>query len=392
MPDDLFDDMKRFVDFDETDARALAELKAPLLPVLPHIVTTFYDTLTRHPRARAVFAGGEEQIERLRRSFRKWLEELFSGPYDDAYFERRCNIGRVHVRVNLPQYFMFTAMNVVRLALLGEIQTLGLPETAKKLVALEKILDLELAIMNQTYREDLVHRMQALEHAQYEKRLSETKHLATVGELAASLAHEIKNPLAGISGAIQIIGASLAADHPHKEIIVESLRQIDRLDAAVKDLLVYARPKPPSRTDVNLNELVERAMIILREEPSFQGVQFRCEGMTKTHRVCADETQLQQVLTNLLINAAHACDEHAEIVCHILSIDSGVQITVEDNGIGMEPEVVARASEPFFTTKAKGTGLGLSICKRIVESHGGKLVIDSEPGKGTRIIVEIPDP
>src|SRR5262249_21997411 len=153
-----------------------------------------------------------------------------------------------------------------------QIESLRLPNQSACLTALHKILDLELAIMNSTYAEDLISRMQAMERAQYEQKLSESEHLATIGRLAASLAHEIKNPLAGISGAMQVIGKESGEGHPHREVIQEVMYQIDRLDAAVRDLLVYARPKPPARTRQDLAELMERALILFRQEPNVRNV------------------------------------------------------------------------------------------------------------------------
>lgn len=390
VPISLFEDMKLYVGFGDTEAATLAETKQALVPVLPGIVDMFYTTLRRHPRARVVLGGDPERSRRLRTAFHQWLEDLFCGRYDDEYFKQRCKIGRAHVLVELPQYYMFTGMNVVRLALVREIQSLKLPDAAGRIVALEKLLDLELAIMNQTYREDLLRRMQELERDRYEVQLSEAKHLATVGELAASLAHEIKNPLAGISGAIQIIGAGLDADHPHKEIVNEALRQIDRLDTTVKDLLIYARPKPPAKTRLDLNELVERVLLILRGEAAFRSIRIRNEPATERLWMDADESQLQQLMTNLLINAAHATAEEGSIECKTSRTRRGMRIVVRDHGVGMEPDVLARVCEPFYTTKARGTGLGMSICKRIVEAHGGALRISSTPGKGTQVDIQLP--
>ncbi len=390
MSNQLFDDMKRYVAFGDDDAARLVELKPLLEPHLPEVVRQFYDALLQHPRARAVFGGDLEQVERLRRSLLVWLAELFDGRYDREYFERRCRIGRTHVRVHLPQHYMFTAMSVIRGALMAEIERVKVSNRSDMRDSLNKLLDLELAIMNETYREDLMSRLQAIEHAEYQARLSQSEHLATVGELAASLAHEIKNPLAGISGAIQILGDDLGPDHPRTEIIMECLRQIDRLDAAVKDLLIYARPKPPSTSRVAVGKLLGQVLVLLREEPAFRGVCVEFTEPEKDVILEVDEAQVHQVLTNLFINAAHACNERGTIQCRVRNGDKTTIIEIEDNGIGMTAEVVARAFEPFYTTKAKGTGLGLAICKRIIESHKGSIQLQSRPGHGTCVTIEIP--
>ncbi|MEK6643075.1 MAG: protoglobin domain-containing protein [Planctomycetota bacterium] len=393
MPSELFEDMKRYIGFGKADEDSLKTLLGPLTSAFPDIVDKFYDAILAHPNARAVFAGSEGRMARLKVSFHKWLTELFSGTYDEAYFKNHSRIGHVHVQVDLPQHYMFTAMTVVRLSLLDQLAKATPPELlTAKATSLHKLLDLELAIMNQTYREDLVKRMQDLERAEYEARISESEHLATIGQLAASLAHEIKNPLAGISGAIQVLGSGMDKNHPHKEVIVEALRQIDRLDAAVKDLLIYARPKPPERAVHDLGRIIEHCLIMLREEPSLRTVKVHYDGAGRGHAVHVDEAQVEQVLTNLFLNAAHACEDGGEIFCRVTRDGPRTNIVVEDTGCGISPHQLAKVLEPFYTTKARGTGLGLSICKRIVDSHGGDLKIESQVGRGTRVTVELANP
>lgn len=390
MPENMFEDMKHYLGFTPADAGYLKSLGPKIGPMLGDIADRFYDTLVAHPEAKAVFAGDIDRIRHLRGTLHNWLEELFSGQYNLEYFESRCNIGRVHVRVNLPQHYMFTAMNVLRLGLIGAINRVCPSDSWKAIQAIEKLLDMELAIMNQTYREQMVARIQLIEQNRLEERLSESEHLATVGGLAASLAHEIKNPLAGISGAIQVIGAGLDAEHPHREIIDEILRQIDRLDNAVRDLLIYARPKPPSKAETNIDDLLTRVLKVLKEEPAFRNVQIRREIPNRPVVMKIDETQVQQVLINLLLNAAHASRENGEIFCRVIPNSHGARIEIEDYGVGIPREILNRIWEPFFTTKAKGTGLGLSICKRIVEAHGGVIQVVSESGKGTLVAMDLP--
>ncbi len=385
----IFEDLSQHIGFDAGDARALAELAVPLQPFLPGLLDRLYVVVERHAKARQAIIG-ETPSDALRVTLLRWLQELFSGTYDARYYEDRFDIGRAYVRIGLPQHFMFAAMNILRAALVERIRVLQVPDTDRKVAAVHKLLDIESAIMNDAYREDSIRQIQEREHAQYQQRLSESEHLASVGQLAASLAHEIKNPLAGISGAIQILGAGLEEAHPPNEIITEALRQIDRLDAAVKDLLVYARPKPPNATKQSLDAIIERALILLREEPAFRQVRVHCKGLDGEHRVVVDETQMQQVMCNLLLNAADACESGGEVTCRVRQLPAKIRVIVEDNGRGMPPEVLARVFEPFFTTRAKGTGLGLPICKRIVEAHGGTIDIQSVVGKGTRVTIEIP--
>lgn len=390
MAGDVYLRIKNDIGLDDVDARILTELHAPLLSYLPGIANGLYDKIIHFPKSEEAIASLWPRIPDIKQAIANWLSELFCGQYDSQFLHRHSIIGRAFARRGLPQHMMFTMMCLVRILLVRRVEELRLPDTLPKTTAIHKMLDLELATMNEAYRDVFVRQIQEAQHEKYKQQLSESQHLASIGQLAASLAHEIKNPLAGISGAVQVLGSGLEDDHPHKEIITEALEQIDRLDAAVKDLLVFARPKPPSTRTVDLHNLLARAMLLFREEPAFRGVAIECEGFDGENMVEVDEAQLQQVISNLMLNAAHACLDGGEIICRVISYPSSVQISVEDNGIGMSPEVLARVHEPFFTTRARGTGLGLSICDKIIEAHNGTIDIESEAGTGTCVTIHLP--
>ncbi|HPF37940.1 MAG TPA: protoglobin domain-containing protein [Phycisphaerae bacterium] len=383
--------MKRYLAFSEADAALLASVAQPIRNRIPAIVERFYGAVMRDSITAGIFTAQSERPDRLRRRLAGWIATLFESPYDDSHFNHTLSIGHMHVRVGLPQDFMFTAMNTLRLALSSEIQSLA-PDGAIALTeALHKRLDLELAIMNHAYSDDLIDQMRRMEHDRFERRLGESRHLAIVGELAASIAHEVKNPLAGISGAMQVIRATLDDAHPHCEVIEEAMRQIDRLDTAIEDLLVYARPKPPARTQIDLVGLLRRVLIILREEPAFATINVTFEPGARAVEVEADESQIQQVLMNVMINAAHACSTGGRIDCRVSqSDDDGAQIEIDDDGVGIDEAIRDRVWEPFFTTKAKGTGLGLAICKRIVDAHNGAIRLANRPVAGTRVVIALP--
>ncbi len=253
-----------------------------------------------------------------------------------------------------------------------------------------KLLDLELAIMLETYWAEASERIRAAERAAFQKRLDESEHMANVGQLAATLAHEIKNPLAGISGAVQVLGGSLPPGSPHQEVVAEILSEIDRLDATARDLLVYARPKPPQRKMVGVAALLQQILAHLRNQPAVQALPISCEGLDCPAEAYIDQTQFRQVITNLLLNAAHACENGGEVTFRLLATEDMVQVEVADTGVGIPADKLDRLFEPFYTTKAKGTGLGLTICKWIVESHGGRISLASEQGKGTTVTIQMP--
>ena len=242
----------------------------------------------------------------------------------------------------------------------------------------------------QSYKETYADRIRRSERSAVEEKLTRAEHLAEIGQLAASLAHEIKNPLAGISGAIQIIRDAMPADDPHQPIVTEILGQIRRLDATVKDLLQYARPTPPRLTEFSLDRKIARILQVLGEEPSLRQIRVECEVVPLGVSVYADDAQIEQLIFNLLLNAAHASEDGGVIRLAVMERNDRVQLVVTDSGRGMTPEVQDRAFEPFFTTKAKGTGLGLSICRRIAEAHGGTIELQTELGQGTTVKVNLP--
>lgn len=385
-----FEELKSYVGFDEQDAANLRLLGTQVEALVPPALDRFYREILRHPGTRAILSEGPAQVARLRQTLADWLRGLFCGTYDDDYYAARARIGRVHVRVGLPQHYMFAAMQVLWEELERAIRRLRPADASVPLASLHKLLMLELGIMLESYKESYSQQIRHVEREAVHERLSEAEQLARIGQLAASLAHEIKNPLAGISGAIQVIRDSMKRDESHRPILDEVLRQVGRLDGTVKDLLVYARPKPPRFRQCNLEQWLARVLPMLRTQPEIQRVHFEYANSQRLPAVEVDENQLEQLLTNLLLNAAQASPSGGLVRLMTTAQPDGVRLTVEDRGHGMDAEVCRRAMEPFFTTKAKGTGLGLPICRKIVEMHGGQIAIRSQVGKGTEVTVDLP--
>lgn len=295
----------------------------------------------------------------------------------------------MHVRVGLPQHYMFSAMEIVRQEIATIVRETA-PDRMADVLAVHKLLAIELAIMLETYKESYVELVRDIERQQMHERLTQSEHLARIGRLAASLAHEIKNPLAGISGAVQVIRDGMATADPHRPILNEVLRQIDRLDGTVKDLLVYARPAPPRFDTADVSQLIDRIVGLLQKEAEFKRVKLFNATRRPLAPVVLDANQIEQVLMNLALNAAHASPDGKPVRIQAQVEDGFLVIEVEDHGHGMDEETCRRAMEAFFTTKSRGTGLGLSICSRIVEGHGGTMSIRSTPGKGTTVRIRIP--
>jgi PAS domain S-box-containing protein len=226
-----------------------------------------------------------------------------------------------------------------------------------------------------------------------EKQLADAEHLATLGELSAGLAHEIKNPLAGIKGAIDVIRDSLPESDKHREILGDVTHEVNRIDKIVRDLLNYAKPRPPSHSSVDLPELVHRIVAIARSTSQHDSLPILVTQLAPIPDFTGDETQLEQVLLNLLLNAQLAMPSsggHIEVILDYDRDAAKVRMDVKDDGPGIQEELQKRIFQPFFTTRTDGVGLGLATCLKNVQYHGGTIEVHSETGRGTTFTVTIP--
>jgi PAS domain S-box-containing protein len=225
-----------------------------------------------------------------------------------------------------------------------------------------------------------------------EKQLADAEHLATVGELCAGLAHEIKNPLAGIKGAIDVIRASLPGEDKHQGILGDVIHEVNRIDNVVRGLLNYAKPKPPSHSAIDLPALVNRIVTIARTTSRNSSLPIQICQLAPIPAFTGDETQLEQVLLNLLLNGQYAMPSggHIEVVLDYDRDAAVVKMEVRDDGPGIPEHIQKKMFQPFFTTRTDGTGLGLATCLKNVQYHGGTIEVHSEVGKGTTVAVSIP--
>jgi signal transduction histidine kinase len=240
----------------------------------------------------------------------------------------------------------------------------------------------------------------------HRQRLERAERLATLGEVAASLAHEIKNPLAGIAGAVGVMADELPAMDPRREIMAEILDQIHRLTKTVQDLLTFARPATPTIAPCDVHQVLDRVLLLLAEDPAAKKLQVARDYQAGLPRVDADGKQLGQVFLNLLLNAAQAMPGGGQITLATrLNGASGVseeglrpaddhvvEVRLTDTGPGIPSAVLPEVFTPFFTTKPRGTGLGLAISRRIIEDHGGWIRAESPPGQGATFRIGLPVP
>ncbi len=220
--------------------------------------------------------------------------------------------------------------------------------------------------------------------------MSRAEHLATLGELATGLAHEIRNPLAGIAGVIEIVGRDLPSTSPARAVVKDVRLEIAQINRILTDLLQTARPHPPAVRLSDLNTTVEHAVMLARQQVLSKPIKIEFEKDAGLPAVEHDSDQMHQVVLNLLLNAVQAIEGQGAVRVVVASRKDHALISVADSGRGISPEHLPFIFRPFYTTKGNGTGLGLSLARRIVEDHRGKIDVQSEVGKGTEFLVTLP--
>src|SRR5579864_9717641 len=213
------------------------------------------------------------------------------------------------------------------------------------------------------------HMMQQLRESRAEierlhrTQMSRAEHLATLGELATGLAHEIRNPLAGIAGVIEIVARDLPTTSPARAVVKDVRQEIARINHIVTDLLQTARPHPPQVRKSDLNTTVEHAVMLGRQQALAKSVEIALHKDPSLPEVEHDSDQIHQVMLNLLLNALQAIDTNGKVTVTLTSMNGQAIIEVADNGRGIEPINLPNIFRPFFTTKGEGTGLGLSLAQ-----------------------------
>jgi PAS domain S-box-containing protein len=216
--------------------------------------------------------------------------------------------------------------------------------------------------------------------------------LASLGQLAAGVAHEIRNPLGAISGFAELISRSFTPDDNRLKYASRILDEVRHLDRLVGDILDFARPSPPMLDQIEINDVIEEAIEIAASKYGNPQVEFSRWLKRGLPLVMADRNQLRQVFSNILINAADALDGAGKVSVRSRAGQTGrtVEIEISDNGPGMEKRVQENVFNPFFTTKEQGTGLGLAVAYKIIEAHEGRIDVESEPGQGALFRIILP--
>jgi two-component system sensor histidine kinase PilS (NtrC family) len=232
--------------------------------------------------------------------------------------------------------------------------------------------------------------------------------MAAIGLLAAGMAHEIRNPLASLSGSIQMLKSELRLKQPQQKLMEIILRESERLNALITDFLLFAQPPQTNKRPWEIRKVIEETINLFIHSPSFhEGIRIHRPSPRENIQVMIDPDQMKQVFWNLLLNAAQAMSNGGEVnirlekqngISWVTSLPLPIQkkgkewlkISVTDSGNGIAVQEKEKIFEPFFTTKENGTGLGLSIVHKIIENHNGVIKVESEVGKGSTFTIFLP--
>jgi two-component system, NtrC family, sensor histidine kinase AtoS len=235
------------------------------------------------------------------------------------------------------------------------------------------------------------------ERKQAEEAIQRAEHIRTAGELATGLAHEIKNPLAGIKVTMEALSEESTLSPDDRVALSKVIDEIKRIEGLIKGLLNFARPPKPHYTNTDVNSVLEASLQLVfksgtRLSPESRLIDLKKDFGSDLPEIIADPQQLQQIFMNLLMNAADAMPTGGTLSVKTASDEAARRVTVaiSDTGMGMDASVQAKIFQPFFTTKSKGTGLGLAISKRLIEEHGGTIRIESARGAGTTFRIRLP--
>lgn len=375
-----YQDLQRYVHWSAEDADRIRSASELVKPYFVELIDDFYEEIRRHPEAHQVITGGSEQIERLKRTLHTWLEELFSGRYDQEYVNRRWRVGLRHVEIGLEQVYTNVALSRLRSGLSTALQKAWSRKRPEELLAtrqsLNKLLDLDLAIIEDAYQSEYLDRQQRAER------------LIAIGQMAGGVAHELRNPLNVVKTSVYFL---LNAKKPSPEKTIEHLQRIERqvglADKVITALADFAKLPFPQVRSVHLHSCLSEALELSSLPP---GIEVKLEEGPGVPAILADPDQIRIVLSNLFRNARDAMPAGGTLSISPIADDGFVEIAIRDTGEGMSREALARIMEPLYTTKARGLGLGLAITKAIVEKHRGRLLVTSEPGKGSTFTVRLP--
>ncbi len=370
--DARYRELQAYVGWTEADAARVVAARSIVTPFLPALIDDFYAEIERHPQARRVITGGDEQIKRLKGTLLAWIRELFEGRYDADYVVRRRRVGLRHVEIGLDQVYTNVALSRLRGGLLASLN--GAWEGPAELLidtihSIDKLLDLDLAIIEDAYQ------------SEYISRLQRTERLATLGQVSGGVAHELRNPLNVVKTSVYYLrNARSASPEKREEHMNRIERNVELADGVISALSNFARLPTPTPRPSDLEPIIHQALEI---NPPGARVATTVDVAGNLPKVDCDPIQIGIVLGNLIRNALDAMADGGRLMITARQRDGHVLLSVADDGVGIESENLARIMEPLFSTKTRGLGLGLAIARSIVEKNKGALLVESTLGKGS---------
>jgi two-component system, NtrC family, sensor kinase len=373
-----YQELQSYVGWTGEDARRVASVAGLLNPHLPRLVDDFYEEIDRHPDARKVITGGAAQVQRLKGTLIAWLRELLAGTYDRDYVARRWRVGWRHVEIGLDQVYTNVALSRLRTGLVRTLhERWEGPAHDLKLVvrSLNTLLDLDLAIIEDAYQ------------AEYLARQQRAERLATIGQVAGGVAHELRNPLNVVKTSVYYL---VNARNPSPEKRAEHLARIERhvtlADGVITALSNFAKMPVPNLVPFPVAGCLREALET-NPPPESVAVTFDCPDAVPP--ALADPEQVRIVFANLIRNAREAMPQGGRLTLAARGVDDRVEVSVTDTGKGIPAEQLHRIGEPLYSTKARGLGLGLSMARAILEKNLGELRVASEPGRGSTFTVAL---
>jgi signal transduction histidine kinase len=380
---DRYQELQRYVGWTEEDAQRVQALAPLLEPYLTELIEDFYAEIDRHPDARKVITGGQEQIQRLKGTLRGWLAELLIGPYDASYVARRWRVGWRHVDIGLDQVYTNVALSRLRRGLLVAIEELAnqqrLPGTPADWLmfrrSLNMLLDLDLAIIEDAYQTEYLARQQRIER------------LAAIGQVAGGIAHELRNPLNVVKTSVYYL---LNARTPTPAKTTEHLQRIEQhvtlADGVITALSSFAKMPLPELRPFAIDQCIRETLAL---HPLPDAIEVTLDFPATLPEALADANQIRIVLGNLIRNARDAMPKGGRLTVRAHHDGDRIDTAVEDTGVGIPRENLTRIMEPLYSTKARGLGLGLAIARAILDKNSGSLHVESEPGRGSRFTVRL---
>ena len=373
-----YQELQQYVGWTVEDARRVQSIATLLEPRLPAMVDDFYAEIERHPDARKVITGGQQQIQRLKGTLLQWLRELLAGPYENDYVTRRWKVGWRHVEIGLDQVYTNVALSRVRnglLVALGEKWTGELDHLQAIRRSLSTLIDLDLAIIEDAYQ------------AEYLARQQRAERLAAIGQVAGGVAHELRNPLNVVKTSVYYL---LNARNPSPEKHTEHLKRIERhvtlADGVITTLSSFAKMPVPNLLPFPVGQCIQEA---LETNPVPDNIQVTIDCPSSLPSVLADIDQLRIVFANLIRNAREAMPKGGSLSIKGIALEGGVEVSVTDTGVGISPEDIHRILEPLYSTKARGLGLGLAIARAILDKNKASMRLSSEIGRGSSFTVRL---